>query len=95
MKGRSDLLERAAEIAREILTDKIDLETACENLRQIYIGLDFPEEFKDWMYLADGHSDEYYDSSWIPGVTVYNHEKWIATVKRKAFEILELWKQTQ
>ena len=83
-----ELFVRAQEIAHGMLIGKIDLVSGGEQLQQLYIDLEFPEELKHWMYLADGHSDEYYDKTWIPGVTKYNYENWVATVRAKAKELV-------
>jgi hypothetical protein len=75
--------------AQRIFAADDNLGDEVEELRELYFQLQCPEELAAWGYLHDGHSEEYYDRSWIPGVTTYNHEKWLKTVKEEARRLLD------
>lgn len=78
------LLNYAKSLAKQILSGDIDPVEGVERVNSIYIQLGFPEELEYWRYLADGNSSEWEDTTWIPGVYKYNHEKWLEAVMREA-----------
>lgn len=84
-----NLWDKVRVAASKILFSEEDVENTVKELRDLYFQLGFPEELAAWAYLHDGHSDEYYDSTWFPGLTTYNHEKWLATVKKEARTIID------
>lgn len=83
------LLAYAKSFAKQILSGEIEPDAGVEKVQSIYFRLGFPEELEYWSDLADGSSSEWEDTTWIPGVYKYNHEKWLEAVMREANFLVE------
>ena len=83
------LFHQAQEIAKGILSGEVEPVKGSEQIYKIYIQLNFPDELEYWQYIADGGSREWEDSTWIPGILKYNHEKWLEAVMREASFLVE------
>lgn len=84
------LFNYAKDMAKQVLSNEIDAVEAVEKISEIYVRLGCPAELEIWNLLNEGHSDEWFDSSrWIPGLSKFNRENWLAVVKREAQNLTE------
>lgn len=85
---KESLFDYAKEIAKQILSNKIESVEAVEKIYKVYVQLDYPDELEMWNLLYDGHSSGWYDRSrWIPFMQTYNHERWLQYVQLEATDL--------
>lgn len=77
----------AKDIAKSIISGEQKAVDGVEMISDIHFRLGSPKELEIWMLLEEGHSDEWYDPSWIPFLTTFNYEKWHEVVMREAKEL--------
>ena len=85
---KESLFGYAKDIAKQILSDEIDLSKAVDEIHKVSVRLGYPDELQMWELFYDGHSYDWYDKSrWIPFMSTYNHERWLQYVKLEAIDL--------
>lgn len=85
LSDKEVLFDYAKSLAKQILSEEIEINEGVEKLNSVYILLGFPTELEMWSLLYDGHSSDWYDRVWwFPFMQTYNHQNWIEAVKREA-----------
>ncbi|MBS1795192.1 MAG: hypothetical protein JSS81_15140 [Acidobacteria bacterium] len=84
---RAVLFGYAKELASRIVSGSLDPAEGVELLADLEMPSGFREEFRIWGILHDGHSEEWYDRSFIPFIQTFNYEKWLAVVRREAEDL--------
>ena len=84
---KESLFNLAKEIAKQILSGEIESVEAVDRIHEVYVQLGYPAKLEMWNLLYDGHSYDWYDKSWIPFMSTYNHERWLQYVQLEAIDL--------